>query len=593
MIATVPFAFISLQMAAASHTEYGVALTCLAVGAFHLALGNIARKSERAGRLGCPYQFFLVYCIIFSNLAIPFTFRQASASAIWAAEGAFLTAFAVKKKRDDALACGLLLHAAAFVIYNYGPYLHLPARLYDTILRPAGLLDWRSETSPFLLTGLIFAASALVSSRFLSGAPADLTPGARIRGHEFKLPHLGLAYFFAVYGTMWWTLSVWHAAFVAFDGSGVTAFSILCLGGAAGYALSSAPWRKAGGASWDAAGVLAFPPLAAAFVGVLSAPAGPSILEFSRAGSSILNVLPGLSRDLWSGFGLNWPAFAVMFALGVLSRRSAAPTRFRSVTWGLALFSFVSYTAVVWQFWANDVSPPAWNGPGGAGYFAAFLPLYAAAALLTRRRSDGSAVPGAYLDSTCAALFFMLLLRLPAFIDAFKVAPNVPPFYIPLLNTLELRQLLYLGTAAMLLRALPSERARRTGLHCVLAFAVFILLNNVAARSALRYFDERVSWGYMSRAPYFQGIITILWGTASLACIFGGKKYRVRPLWFMGAGLLALDILKLLAIDLRNSATIIRICAFLLLGGFFLLIGWAAPLPPPDTRPDERSRRAR
>ena len=78
-----------------------------------------------------------------------------------------------------------------------------------------------------------------------------------------------------------------------------------------------------------------------------------------------------------------------------------------------------------------------------------------------------------------------------------------------------------------------------------------------------------------------------------MACIFGGKRYRVRPLWFIGAGLLAVDILKLLAIDLRNSATIIRICAFLLLGGFFLLIGWVAPLPPPNTRPGERDERPR
>ncbi|MDR2780752.1 MAG: DUF2339 domain-containing protein, partial [Synergistaceae bacterium] len=156
-------------------------------------------------------------------------------------------------------------------------------------------------------------------------------------------------------------------------------------------------------------------------------------------------------------------------------------------------------------------------------------------------------------------------------------------FYIPLLNTLELRQFLYLGTAAMLFGAMPGERARRIGLRYVLPLAAFILLNNIAARSALYYFGERVSWGYMSRAPYFQGIIAILWGVASIACISGGKRYGRRPLWFMGAGLLALDILKLLTIDLRNSATIIRIFAFLILGGLFLIVGWAAPLPPTDT----------
>jgi uncharacterized membrane protein len=154
---------------------------------------------------------------------------------------------------------------------------------------------------------------------------------------------------------------------------------------------------------------------------------------------------------------------------------------------------------------------------------------------------------------------------------------------------LELRQILYLVAAAMILNVIPGGRRQKTGLWYVLAFAAFMLLNNVAARSAFHYFGESVSWGRMARAPYFQGIIAILWGVASLACVFGGKRHGQRHLWFIGAGLLAIDIIKLLMIDLRNSATIIRIFAFLILGGFFLLIGWAAPLPPRPSRADEQN----
>jgi uncharacterized membrane protein len=39
-------------------------------------------------------------------------------------------------------------------------------------------------------------------------------------------------------------------------------------------------------------------------------------------------------------------------------------------------------------------------------------------------------------------------------------------------------------------------------------------------------------------------------------------------------------MLKLLLVDLRVAATLVRITAFLVLGGLFLLIGWVAPLPP-------------
>ena len=588
MAATVPFALVFLQMAAASHTRYGVALTCLAVGALHLAFGGGVMRNARARGLGCSAELFLIYCMIFSNLAIPFTFGQASASAIWAAEAAFLVAFAVRKKGSSALACGLLLHAAAFVIYNYGPYLHLPSHIYDITIRPIGLLDWRVETSPFLLTGLIFAVSALVSSRFMSEAAADLTPAVRIRGREFSMPRPDrMAYFFAAYGTVWWTFSVWHAAFVAFKGSGMTAFSILCLGGAAGYVLSSYPAWRAGGvfgvglsspvSGWSAARILAFPPLAVVFLVSLLWPIS-AVLRYTinDLGSMFLN-------DPWRNYAINWPVFTVMFALGTLSYRSASPTRLRVVTWGISLFAFVSYTGVAWQFWADAVFPLIWS----IGDLAAFLPLCAATVLLTLKRFDRAVAMRGYLKSSRTALCLMMLFRFPAFVDHFSVV-LIPRFYVPLLNALEMGQLLYLGTAAMLLDATPNERVRRMGLRYVLPFAAFVLLNNVAARSALYYFGERVSWGYMSRAPYFQGIIAILWGVASLACVFGGKRYGRRPLWFMGAGLLALDILKLLMIDLRNSATVIRIFAFLLLGGFFLLIGWAAPLPPANARSDER-----
>jgi uncharacterized membrane protein len=35
-------------------------------------------------------------------------------------------------------------------------------------------------------------------------------------------------------------------------------------------------------------------------------------------------------------------------------------------------------------------------------------------------------------------------------------------------------------------------------------------------------------------------------------------------------------------VDLNRAETLTRILAFLVLGGFFLLIGWAAPLPPKE-----------
>jgi uncharacterized membrane protein len=107
----------------------------------------------------------------------------------------------------------------------------------------------------------------------------------------------------------------------------------------------------------------------------------------------------------------------------------------------------------------------------------------------------------------------------------------------------------------------------------------------MAARAAWHYFGERIMpgllAGFIPDAPYFQGILAMLWGLAALVLIFfGGKKYGSRVLWFLGAGLIALDIVKVMMIDMRNAATMVRIFAVLLLGGLFLFIGWLSPLPP-------------
>jgi uncharacterized membrane protein len=594
MIATIPFILVFLQMAMASHTKYGVALTCLAVGAWYLALGKFAMRSADTSRVKYSHRLFLTYCVIFSNLAIPFVFGQASASAIWGVEGAVLIAFASTRRSSGALACGLLLHAAAFVLYNYAPYLHLPAYLYEIPLIPVGLLSWQDETSPFLLTGLLFALSSLASSYFLARMPHPYSEqiAARVRGVEFKLPSINIqTWFFALYGTIWLVLSVWHAAFVIFSDSRVTAFSMLCLSGMAGYVLSSfSRWKTDGILSapspawdrkhWGAARLLAAPSVGTACVFAAFATVISWILLpiFHYLSYDLFNTV--VFEDLQSHYILNWFSMAVMFASCLLSYRGEAATRLGLSAWGFILFSFVSYTSQAWTMWVSKDLDASALGP-----LVAFLPIFISSALLLTKRFERPVAMDHYRKASFIALTVITLLRLPRFIAGFTPTGG-EGFYIPIINAWEFWQLLYLVTAAILLHAARKTRVKKAGLFYALPFVTFFWLNSIAARAAWRYFAEDVYWGHMANAPHFQGIVAMLWGVTSLALIFGGKKYANRAPWFMGAGLLVLDILKLLAIDLRNSATVIRIFAFLLLGGLFLLIGWIAPLPPKKTKPD-------
>ena len=53
-----------------------------------------------------------------------------------------------------------------------------------------------------------------------------------------------------------------------------------------------------------------------------------------------------------------------------------------------------------------------------------------------------------------------------------------------------------------------------------------------------------------------------------------------RALWWIGLGLLAVVIAKLLLVDLSNLSAMERVISFIGAGGVMLIIGYVAPLPP-------------
>jgi uncharacterized membrane protein len=123
-----------------------------------------------------------------------------------------------------------------------------------------------------------------------------------------------------------------------------------------------------------------------------------------------------------------------------------------------------------------------------------------------------------------------------------------------------------------------------------LAFSVlwFVWINQAAVRSAWWYAGTSLlNFWEVLWTTYCQALIAILWGILGTWAVLYGRKTRCRALWLTGVGLLAIDMIKLLLIDLNRAATLIRILAFLVLGALFFLIGWAAPLPPPKEGDDD------
>ena len=89
---------------------------------------------------------------------------------------------------------------------------------------------------------------------------------------------------------------------------------------------------------------------------------------------------------------------------------------------------------------------------------------------------------------------------------------------------------------------------------------------------------------FMIRSELFQAAVAVLWGLVALGSMITANRLRQRMIWFCGAGLLAVVVVKLFVVDLSGSGTISRIVSFLAVGGLLLVIGFFTPLPPSDTK---------
>jgi hypothetical protein len=152
--------------------------------------------------------------------------------------------------------------------------------------------------------------------------------------------------------------------------------------------------------------------------------------------------------------------------------------------------------------------------------------------------------------------------------------------WYPVLNALDAFQILYILVAIISFRKCETELFKKLGTRTLVPVLGFLWLNCLSMRVAVKFFHEDVHLASFWLYPYFNGILAIIWAAAGLTLIFLGKSLRSRGHWFLGATLLGLDLVKLFVIDLRNSPTLLRILAFLLVGAALMLIGWIAPIPP-------------
>ncbi|HEX4854674.1 DUF2339 domain-containing protein [Arenimonas sp.] len=158
----------------------------------------------------------------------------------------------------------------------------------------------------------------------------------------------------------------------------------------------------------------------------------------------------------------------------------------------------------------------------------------------------------------------------------FLPGDSQPLPWVPVLNPLELSLLLGLVVAAAALRSHADPQ--RLG-SLAWAGAALFLLTMAVLRACHQLAD--LPWSpELLGETLAQASLTVAWCVAGVTAWVLGSRRRDRALWWLGAGLLGVVLLKLLIVDRQFVGNIAGIVSFLVVGLLLIIVGRIAPTPP-------------
>lgn len=161
--------------------------------------------------------------------------------------------------------------------------------------------------------------------------------------------------------------------------------------------------------------------------------------------------------------------------------------------------------------------------------------------------------------------------------------------YIPFINLLEeaaaFSLIILTFWLNQVIKSLPnSNQTTRTQLT-ITAFLLIILLtflwgNSIILRSISQWLE--ISWSFYAlwHNNIVQVVLSLIWTLTAVILVAFAHHYSQRNVWFIGAILQALVVLKLAIVDSIQLDGLIRAFVFIGVALLMLIIGYLAPLPP-------------
>ncbi|MCL1818936.1 MAG: DUF2339 domain-containing protein, partial [Spirochaetaceae bacterium] len=188
-----PFLGALTQWQLFSYIDHGFAIVCIAFSAFYLFLTWLIWKKSGVS-LRALAEGYLGLSVLLANIAIPLELSPRVTSAIWAAEGALIFAFGCRLASRRLRAAGIVIHIAAAITFfvEIGGYLAY------------GYAELPAFRNPVFTGGLVIALTAFLTAIFSARGAADETPPSG--------PRFALSAAFSVWGFLWWLIT-WGVEF--------------------------------------------------------------------------------------------------------------------------------------------------------------------------------------------------------------------------------------------------------------------------------------------------------------------------------------------------------------------------------------------
>lgn len=543
----VPLVGFALQAAIVRDARYGAAWSALAMAGVYASLHLALRKR---GEPGFPLlsRAFLALAVIFATIAIPFALDNRWTAALWAIEAAGVYWIGVEQRARLVRAFALLVELGSGIVF---------------VASGAGAADDPLFANAFFAGALLIAISGVATARVADRAGDVLPAGER------KLVPVLLGW-----GVAWWL-----------GAGGVELARHLSRADEVHAVLA---WVTASVAlALVLARMLSWPRLAGAGIALLPAMAIAALGDFHAARTTL--VAQG-----WILWPLAWFVhWRVLRAADALPWRLPARDGQSPIAGSLL---HVAHTAsalalIVHLSWEASEWTGRWTALRTAWTpCAAALPaiLFLGICVRCRESVRWPAEPYRRAYAVGAGTPIALLLAIWFFaVNVLSPGDATPLPYLPVASPLDI-------TLALALWALAAWAARFTAIpeHALFRWVgagLFVALNGIVLRTAHHWADIPWRLSSLLASKPLQAALTLTWTATALAVMVGAAKRRLRPLWMLGAALLAVVVGKLFLVDLGALSGLPRVIAFLGVGILLLAIGFLSPLPPapqPDASRD-------